>query len=243
MLSYGLIGHPLGHSFSARFFAEKFSAEGISARYDNYDLADISEVEKLRSLDGFNVTIPYKQAILPYLAGLSTEAQAIGAVNTVRVVDGRFYGYNTDAIGFQQSLRAFLGTEGTVSKAFVLGTGGASKAVGYVLQQMGIPYRRVSRTAKDDSLTYADLPLLMQPDEGARTLIVNCTPLGTYPHVDTCPDIPYHLLGESHMLYDLVYNPEETLFLRHGRQRGCSVKNGLDMLHRQAIAAWQIWTD
>lgn len=254
--SYGLIGHPLGHSFSARFFAEKFEREGIEATYRNFDLEDISEVEQLRSLDGFNVTIPYKQAIMPYLAGISDEAREIGAVNTVKVVDGQFYGYNTDVIGFRQSLERFLkeyqqrtaaGGQSLTLQALVLGTGGASKAVCYALTQLGIPYYYISRTPKAGQFTYADLPTLLQPSselfsEPSSLLIVNCSPLGTYPQVDTCPDIPYHLLTPRILLYDLVYNPEETLFLRKGREKGCPIKNGLEMLHGQAIAAWQIWT-
>lgn len=243
MLSYGLIGHPLGHSFSARFFADKFQRECIDASYSNYDLADISEVEQLRHLQGFNVTIPYKQAILPYLASISPEAQAIGAVNTVRVVDGQFHGYNTDVIGFRESLAAWLRTqniEPSSLQALVLGTGGASKAICHALTQLGICWQYVSRTPDGGCLCYADLhehPNLLQ----THRLIVNCTPLGTYPKVETCPDLPYSALAPSHLLYDLVYNPEETLFLRHGREAGCATKNGLEMLHLQALAAWDIW--
>lgn len=243
MLSYGLIGHPLGHSFSARFFAQKFAAENISARYDNYDLTDISEVEQLRHLQGFNVTIPYKQAILPYLASISPEASAIGAVNTVRVVDGQFHGHNTDVIGFRESLHSWLRTQSIESpalQALVLGTGGASKAVCHALTQLGIRWQYVSRSSGAERLSYSDLrsnPSILRE----HRLIVNCTPLGTYPKVDTCPDLPYSTLETSHFLYDLVYNPEETLFLRHGREAGCATKNGLDMLHLQALAAWDIW--
>ncbi len=156
---FGLIGHPLGHSFSARFFAEKFAAEGIDARYDNYDLADISEVEQLRHLQGFNVTIPYKQAILPYLAGISPEAQAIGAVNTVKVIDGQFYGYNTDVIGFHLSLHEWLQKQGihpASLQALVLGTGGASRAVCYALTKLGIHWQYVSRTPSESRPSSAD---------------------------------------------------------------------------------------
>ncbi len=242
MKCFGLIGHLLGHSFSAGYFAEKFAAEGIEARYDNFDLDDIGEVETLRSLTGFNVTIPYKQAIISYLDGMSDEARAIGAVNTVRVENGRFYGYNTDVIGFRESLRDWLANDNAfVSKALVLGTGGASKAVCYALTQLGIAWQLVSRTSKENALTYADLRADAAPFFGIG-LIVNCTPLGTFPNVDVCPDIPYDLLTPAVRFYDLVYNPEETLFLRRGREQGCPVKNGLEMLHRQAEAAWKIWS-
>lgn len=243
MQTYGLIGHPLGHSFSARFFAEKFAMENISARYDNYDLTDISEVEQLRHLQGFNVTIPYKQAILPYLASISPEAQAIGAVNTVRVVDGQFHGHNTDVIGFRQSLCAWLAEQNigpSSLRALVLGTGGASKAVCHALTQLDIHWQYVSRTPAKGHFCYADLhaePSILRE----HRLIINCTPLGTYPKVDTCPDLPYSNLESSHLLYDLVYNPEETLYLHHGRLAGCATKNGLEMLHLQALAAWDIW--
>lgn len=240
-MKYGLIGHPLTHSFSFRYFAEKFAAEGIEARYDNYDLADIREVDNLRHLDGYNVTIPYKQAVIPYLDGMSDEARAIGAVNTVRVENGRYYGYNTDVIGFRESLREWLAKDNaSVSKALVLGTGGASKAVCYALTQLGITWQLVSRTPKEGCLTYADLR--KETAFASIDLIINCTPLGTFPNVDTCPDLPYESFTPTIRLYDLVYNPEETLFLRRGREQGCPVKNGLEMLHRQAEAAWDIWT-
>ena len=241
MKCFGLIGHPLGHSFSARYFAEKFAAEGIDARYDNYDLAGIEEVETLRRLSGFNVTIPYKQAVIPYLDGMSDEARAIGAVNTIRVDNGRFYGYNTDVIGFRESLRDWLAeANASIRSALVLGTGGASKAVCYALTQLGIAWQLVSRTPKEGCLTNNDLR--KETALASIDLVVNCTPLGTFPNVDTCPDLPYESLNPAIRLYDLVYNPEETLFLRRGREQGCPVKNGLEMLHRQAEAAWKIWT-
>lgn len=241
MKCFGLIGHPLGHSFSARYFAEKFAAEGIDARYDNYDLAGIEEVETLRRLSGFNVTIPYKQVVIPYLDGMSDEARAIVAVNTIRVENGRFYGYNTDVIGFRESLRDWLAEDNaSIRSALVLGTGGASKAVCYALTQLGIAWQLVSRTPKEGCLTYNDLR--KETALASIDLVVNCTPLGTFPNVDTSPDLPYESLNPAIRLYDLVYNPEETLFLRRGREQGCPVKNGLEMLHRQAEAAWKIWT-
>lgn len=237
--SYGLIGHPLGHSFSEKYFAEKFQREGIDATYRNYDLADIRQVELLRHLQGFNVTIPYKQAILPYLQSLSPEAAAVGAVNTVRVVDGIFHGHNTDVVGFRSTLTA-LPTFSTIRTALVLGTGGASLAICHVLRTLGIEVHVVSRTPSSGQYSYDDLHSGML-SLAHHQLIVNCTPLGTWPQVDTCPPLPYEQLQPTTTLYDLVYNPSQTLFLRHGAQRGCQCINGLPMLHAQAEASWRIW--
>lgn len=244
--SYGLLGYPLGHSFSARFFNEKFQREHLDAEYRNYELPEVAKmaevIEENQALQGFNVTIPHKQAIIPLLHTLSDDAQAIGAVNTVRIErtkDGaRLHGHNTDCIGFARSLRPLL--QPHHRQALVLGTGGASKAVVYALQKLGLTTTRVSRTPGEGRITYADLtPEVMQQHQ----VIVNCSPVGTYPHTTECPDIPYHLLTPEHLLYDLVYNPEETLFLQKGRSQGCCVKNGLEMLHLQALAAWDIWNE
>lgn len=242
---YGLLGFPLSHSFSALYFAEKFRAEKIEACYRNYEIASVEEVRKLVTqelLSGINVTIPHKQAILPLLDTVSEEAAAIGAVNVVRVVrcgkDIRLEGYNTDVVGFRRSLRPLL--EAHHQRALVLGTGGASRAVVYALRQLGIEVRCVSRTAKEGVATYEELtPEIM----ATHCLIVNCTPLGTYPDVDTCPPLPYDFLSEEHLLYDLVYNPAETLFLRKGKERGAATKNGHEMLVLQAEAAWSIWNE
>ncbi len=245
MKTYGLIGWPLGHSFSASFFADKFQREHIDAQYLNFAMPTVDGVATLlnshEELCGFNVTIPHKQAILSLLDDVTPEARAIGAVNVVRVRrfdDGRHYlkGYNTDVVGFVRSLLPLLRPHHRA--ALILGTGGASRAVVHGLQQMGIATTYVSRTAAEGRLTYGDLNAdVMQQ----HTVIVNCSPVGMYPHVNECPDIPYDLLTEQHLLYDLVYNPEETLFLRRGAEHGATVKNGLEMLHLQALAAWDIW--
>ena len=239
---YGLIGYPLGHSFSAAFFAEKFSREHVDARYENFEMPSVGKLRDFvrahPQLRGFNVTIPHKQAVIPHLDALSEEAREIGAVNVVKVCRGRLGGYNTDVLGFVRSLEPLLPSESEGKVALVLGTGGASKAVCYGLRGLGYHPQFVSRTRRDSIISYADLtPALM----AEAHLVVNCTPLGMYPHVDVAPDIPYHLLTPRHILYDLVYNPPETEFLRRGREHGTITKNGLEMLHLQAEAAWEIW--
>mgnify|MGYP002623888614 CR=1 FL=1 len=242
---YGLVGHPLGHSFSAAYFADKFTRERINAEYRNFDLIS---VEKLRefvkehpNLRGFNVTIPHKQAVLPMLDAISEEAKSIGAVNVVKVErNGRaikLHGYNTDCIGFSKSLKPLLRPWHT--EALVLGTGGASKAVVYALKKLGISVSFVSRQAGEGKMAYADITANTIT---THTLIVNTTPLGMHPNVESCPPIPYDWLSTRHLLYDLVYNPLETLFMRKGHAAGVyKVKNGLEMLHLQAEAAWQLW--
>ncbi len=244
MKLYGLIGHPLGHSFSAGYFARKFSAEGIDAEYLNFDLPSADRLPDVvrdhPSLAGLNVTIPYKEAVMPLLDSLSAEAAAIGAVNVIKVTrhggHTRLRGYNADIIGFTRSLRPLL--RPGHKAALVLGTGGASKAVVHGLHRLGIATQYVSRTPHGDSIGYADLT----PEVMARhTVVVNCTPAGMFPHVDTCPDLPYALATPDHLFYDLVYNPEQTLFLRRAAERGATVKNGLEMLHLQAEASWEFW--
>jgi len=236
MRHYGIIGFPLHHSFSAKYFNEKFATERIDAEYSLYP----TEVESLKlkvedllsSLDGFNVTLPYKQAVIPFLERLDETAQAIGAVNVVY----QRVGYNTDCIGFLESMRPLI--RNYDQQALVLGTGGASKAVCYGLRKLGITPTLVSRTPKAGQLGYTDLtPEIM----ATHTIIVNCTPLGIYPDVDNCPDIPYKHISARHLLYDCIYNPEETLFLRQGRAQGAQTKNGMEMLTGQAKAAWSIW--
>ena len=244
---FGLIGHPLGHSFSARFFAEKFQKEQIDATYQNFDIEEAAQLMDIISshplLQGVNVTIPHKQAILPLLNDISDEARAIGAVNVVRIsrdTDGTpiLKGYNSDVIGFCQSLRPLLRPHHR--KALVLGTGGASKAVVYGLKRLGITSMYVSRTPKEGQFTYDDLTSELLQE---FTVIVNCTPLGMYPHIDHCPNLPYASLTAQHLLYDLVYNPEETLFLKKGAEHGATTKNGLEMLHLQALASWDFWNE
>ena len=245
---YGLLGYPLVHSFSARYFADKFARESIKAVYRNFEYDDIEramrEIGQMPGLRGFNVTIPYKQAVMRYLQGLSDEAREIGAVNVVKVVrqaDGSpgLYGFNSDVLGFRASIAPLL-RRGVHRSALVLGTGGASKAVVCGLRGLGVCPRLVSRHPREGVLSYADLtaPVL---DE--CKVIVNCTPVGMYPHANECPDIPYGLLTPDHLLYDLVYNPEVTQFMSLGIRQGAAVKNGLEMLHLQAEEAWRIWQD
>lgn len=238
MKHYGIIGKPVAQSFSARYFSDKFIRENIDAQYERYELNQIEEVlPYMEQLDGFNVTIPYKQAIIPYLKGLDDTARKIGAVN---VVNKNHIGFNTDCIGFMNSIRPMLLT--TDKKALILGTGGAAKAVRYGLNQMGLETTYVSRTPDKDTgektIGYDDLT---EDIISMHTVIVNCTPLGMWPDTDNCAPIPYSFLTSAHLLYDCVYNPEETLFLMHGRQQGARTLNGLGMLYGQAEAAWKIW--
>jgi shikimate dehydrogenase len=258
---FGLIGYPLGHSFSKGYFTAKFEREGIpDAAYELYPLAQIGQLEDLLraqpNLCGLNVTIPYKQAVIPYLHRLDSAAEAAGAVNCIRITqEGHLIGYNTDIIGFEQSLRQVCDGRWASpdTKALILGTGGAAKAVAYVLRTLGIAYRFVTRTREagiqdvEMYLTYADLydRTIMpdSPDGFLRpTLIINTTPLGMAPHVDTCPDIPLDRIGPAHLVFDLVYNPAMTLLLQRAAERGAATQNGLDMLYGQAEAAWMIWS-
>ena len=236
MRHYGIIGFPLLHSFSAKYFNEKFATEHIEAEYSLYPtgIEDLRlKIEDLLdSLDGFNVTLPYKQAIIPFLDRLDETAQAIGAVNVVY----KRVGYNTDCLGFMESIKPLL--RAYDSKALVLGTGGASKAACYGLRKLGITSTLVSRNPKEGQLGYKDLsPEIM----AEHTIIVNCTPLGMYPDVNSCPDIPYELISARHLLFDCVYNPEETLFLQKGKAQGATIQNGIGMLYGQAKEAWKIW--
>lgn len=245
MKRYGLLGYPLGHSFSARFFAEKFRREGIDAEYVNFEMPAVDGLRAFIGADpalcGLNVTIPHKQAVVPLLDVLTDEARAIGAVNVIAIGrrEGslRLVGANTDAVGFRRSIEPLL--RPCHRRALVLGTGGASRAVVYVLRQLGIEPVYVSRTERQGAFTYAALTADVVRE---YRVIVNCSPVGMYPHTDECPALPYDALTEDHLLYDLVYNPEETLFMRRGRERGATVKNGLEMLHLQALAAWDVWT-
>lgn len=242
MDKYGIIGYPLGHSFSRAFFTEKFQREHIDAEYVNFEIpsADMLPgiVQANPNLRGLNVTLPHKEAVIPMLDELSDEAKEIGAVNVIRVRDGRLKGFNSDIIGFMDSIRPLL--KPWHQHALVLGTGGASRAIRVGLQRLGIEWTYVSRTPAPGRLTYADFtPELMEHYQ----VIVNCSPVGMFPHVDACPDIPYQLLTDRHLLYDLVYNPQETLFLKRGAEHGAAVKNGLEMLHLQALASWRFWNE
>lgn len=241
---YGLIGHPLGHSFSKQFFTDKFENEGIDAKYLNFDISSIEDVLDVIAsnpdLKGFNVTIPYKQKIIPYLDDISKEARGIGAVNVVKVVRNgsnlRLKGYNSDMIGFKDSILPLLYPHH--KKALILGTGGASKAVKYVLNQLGLETILVSRYSRPGTVTYTDIDADAIKE---YEVIVNCTPVGMYPNDLECPNLPYDQMSSDNLLFDLVYNPEYTLFLKKGRKAGAAVKNGLEMLILQALASWEIW--
>lgn len=245
MTRYGIIGKPLEHSYSARYFTEKFLREGIDAEYRLYEMDDLSDVSTLmHELHGFNVTYPYKQTIMPHLRAIDTVAGAIGAVNVV--CQGK--GYNTDWIGFRQSILPHLTPDD--QRALVLGTGGVSKAVQYALREMGIDYTLVSRREAmgdgllemGDGIWAIGYGQLTKEVMEAHTVVVNCTPLGMYPDTESLPDIPYQHLTAKHLLYDCVYNPALTAFLQKGQEQGTRTVNGLDMLYAQANAAWEIWS-
>lgn len=241
---YGLIGYPLIHSFSQNYFNQKFEAEGIDAKYVNFEIADIGELMEVVSenanLCGLNVTIPYKEQVIPYLDEIDEDAAKIGAVNVIKFIRGKnslkFKGYNSDIIGFCDSLKPLLKPEH--KKALILGTGGAAKAVYHGLINLGIEPMYVSRSKREGMLTYGDLSSSVMDE---YKVIVNTTPLGMYPHVDECPNIPYHLLTSEHLCYDLLYNPDVTLFMKRAEEQGATIKNGLEMLLLQAFAAWNIW--
>lgn len=242
MKRFGLIGKKLGHSFSAKYFAEKFEREGLQeCDYSLYELPEIECVKEFMltpNLVGFNVTIPYKQQIIPYLDALDAQAREVGAVNCVKIgCDGRRVGYNTDVDGIRLSLDKLLGEE-KVSAALILGTGGASQAVQYVLRERGISYKVVSREKDKADLTYDDLT---QDVMATHRLIINASPVGMYPACENCPNIPYAMLSGSHYLFDLVYNPLTTRFMELGAEQGAATLSGIDMLYAQAESAWRIW--
>lgn len=243
---FGLIGYPLTHSFSAKYFADKFEKENIvNHSYDNFEIPSIEDfpsiIKNNPDLVGLNVTIPYKEQILPFLDELDDEAREIGAVNTIRIIkrDGKtiLKGYNTDIYGFRETLKPLL--QQNHYKALILGTGGAAKAVEYVLKKIGLEVLYVSRNpASANEVAYSDLN-----QEALRNypVIINSTPLGMYPKVDVCPAIPYEYITKSNLLYDLIYNPSETLFMKKGVEKGANTQNGLGMLKLQAEKAWEIW--
>lgn len=251
VIKYGLIGRNIGYSFSRNFFNTKFKKERINAEYINLDCKDVEAVKSCladTSIYGYNVTIPYKEVVIPLLDTLDDDAKAIGAVNTIRrMPDGTLRGYNTDFMGFRASL--FDSTKEVMFKetlrkskipfnALVLGTGGASKAIVYALTKMGVKSQYISRKRSDNTITYTDInkELITR-----SKLIINCTPLGTYPDIDQCPDIPFDFISDSHIAYDLIYNPSETVFLKKASKQGATTFNGLPMLEGQALAAWDIW--
>jgi shikimate dehydrogenase len=240
MTTYGLIGYPLTHSFSPAYFSNKFRQERIDAVYEKYELKDISELGELvrtrPKIQGLNVTIPYKQSIISFLDELSEDAKAIGAVNCIASKDGKLKGHNTDIIGFENSLLPLLKSDH--QKALVLGTGGSSLAVRYVLDRLNIPYQLVSRTKSPTTITYEEVNEAILKE---CLILINTTPVGMFPDVENCPSISYAALSPSHLLYDLIYNPAETKFLALGKMQGAYIKNGWEMLQLQADASWHIW--
>lgn len=244
MDKYGLIGYPLVHSFSISYFNEKFQNENIDAIYENYEISSIEQLTEVLDtnpeLRGLNVTIPYKEKVISYLDSLSPEAREIGAVNVIKIEHkGKktvLKGYNSDVIGFTRSIEPLL--EPYHKKALILGTGGASKAIEFGLKSLKLKTLKVSRTGKGGAFKYEDLTPEMIKE---YNVIVNCTPCGMFPHSDECPKLPYDAMDSHTLLYDLIYNPDETLFLNKGKEKGAVVKNGLEMLLLQAFASWEFW--
>jgi len=238
---YGLIGRDISYSFSKGYFSKKFETLRLSDHsYENFDLQKIVEFDGFFDINpnikGLNVTIPFKEDILPYLNKIDDKALQIGAVNTIQIKNGNLIGHNTDVIGFQKSIEPYLKSHH--DKALILGTGGASKAVAHVLKMLQIKFKFVSRNATVDQFKYEGLSEKIIKD---HPLIVNCTPLGTYPDIERLPNIPYDFVGERHLLFDLIYNPSKTSFLKAGEQQGASIANGQKMLEIQAEASWEIW--
>ncbi len=247
MKTFGLIGYPLTQSFSQKYFTEKFDTEKIDARYLNFPIEKIEDFKELITkhpyIAGLNVTIPYKEQVIPFLDGLSPVVEEMRAVNVIkfdRDADGKLQliGYNSDIYGFTESIKPFLKAHHT--KALILGTGGAAKAVEYSLKNMSIDFKYVSRTAKEGVYSYEQLTKEIIEE---YTVIINTTPLGMFPKVEGKPDIPYHFCSDKHLFFDLVYNPEVTQFLAEGQKQGATIKNGLEMLHLQAKRAWEIWNE
>lgn len=243
MKKYGLIGFPLSHSFSKQYFSEKFKRENRNdCQYELYEIPEISRLPALLEnepdLLGLNVTIPYKQKVIPFLDRLDPACKQIGAVNCIKISKNECVGYNTDYFGFRESLGAWLGNERP--RALVLGTGGASKAVGQALDNLGIRFLFVSRTSAKDILTYKDLKSQSNIIKD-HPLVINTTPLGTYPNVNAMPEFPIEEVGPNHRIYDLIYNPEQTMLMKEAAKKGARTKNGMEMLRLQAEAAWDIW--
>ncbi len=239
---FGLLGKNIAYSFSRGYFSEKFATQMLNHKYLNFDIAQIEDFNKIikenKNLKGLNVTIPYKQEIIPYLNKINKTAKKIGAVNTIKFTKrGNLKGYNTDAVGFEKSFLPLL--EKHHKRALILGTGGASKAIAFVLNKNNIKYKFVSRNAsKKNEISYDSLH---QEILDKYTILINCTPLGTSPGIDKCPNIPYQFINKNHFLYDLIYNPEVTTFLSKGKENGAKIKNGFEMLILQAEESWRIW--
>lgn len=239
MKTYGLIGKTLSHSFSKKYFSEKFEREKLPAKFELFELSDIKQFPELlkeQEIAGLSVTIPYKEQIIPYLDAMDESAAGIGAVNVIKLSKGKAKGFNSDYYGFLNSLKSWLHTK--PMHAFILGNGGAAKAVRYALHHLDINSTTVSRSNTTDTISYEAFNTMRWPE---TMLVVNTSPLGTYPNVAEAPDIAYEKLTEKHALYDLVYNPERTQFLKNGETKGAKIKNGLEMLHQQAEKAWEIW--
>ena len=237
---FGLIGKNIDYSFSKKYFSEKFKKENLDCTYSNFDIENISQIESIIQknwISGYNVTIPYKQDIIKFLDEIDEVAKAIGAVNTIKKIDNKNIGFNTDSIGFEKSLIPLIENKKPDS-ALILGGGGASKAVKYVLKKFKIDYSTVSRKEGKSEFIYENLNDVII---NRFKMIINCSPVGTFPNINKCPNIPYKHLTKEHILYDLVYNPIESLFLRRGRELGCKTKNGLEMLEIQANESWRIW--
>ena len=237
---FGLIGKNIDYSFSKKYFSEKFKKENLDCTYSNFDIENISLIESIlqnNGISGYNVTIPYKQEIIKFLDEIDEVAKAIGAVNTIKKIDNKNIGFNTDCIGFEKSLIPLIENKKPDS-ALILGGGGASKAVKYVLKKIKINYSTVSRKEGKSEFIYENLNDVII---NRFKMIINCSPVGTFPNINKCPNIPYKHLTKEHVLYDLVYNPIESLFLRRGRELGCKTKNGLEMLEIQANESWRIW--
>jgi shikimate dehydrogenase len=238
---YGLIGKNISYSFSREYFSNKFKTEKISSKYLNFDLIDINQIYKLTkefNLSGLNVTIPYKESILQFLDETDSKAKQIGAVNTIKFFKNKMIGYNTDYIGFKKSLQN-ISNINIPKNALILGTGGASKAVKFALSELGIGFKTVSRVKNNADYTYQEIDKYIID----KKLIINCSPVGTFPNIKDSPKIPYQYLTSENFLYDLVYNPDKTLFLKKGDEIGCFTKNGVEMLKIQAEKAWEIWND
>ena len=243
MNKLGLLGKNISYSFSKSYFMKKFEDEHIyNTTYENFDIENIdlflSIINNTEGLKGLNVTIPYKEKVIPYLDKINKKAKAIGAVNTIKITKkGKLVGYNTDCYGFKNTIKPFIKSHH--KNALILGTGGASKAIAYSLKEMGISYQYVSRKLKK-GIGYS-YDTLHKNDIKNHQIIINCTPLGTFPNIDDCPNIPYSAINKNHILFDLIYNPEETTFLKQGKQNQATIINGLNMLKLQAEKAWSIW--